>query len=282
MFSLALAAVLSAGQCQGGVCRPQAFPVLRSFPVQETYAWRESRHAGQLDLFCGPAWIGSLRTSDRVYLPVVGNGWGQPCEPPTARPLPAPKPGCGCGCADGKPCECLDCPGPAIVGQVDPNPGGVDAGKIAEYGKRYSVSGRQTGKREAFNLIERRSLTDDSAKGFIVYTGPDPAGFASEAKAIPELADYHIQTYKPEDRMAAARGYAVPGVVALKADGTELARMEATDKAAKLAELLRRKKDGGGLFNPTFTIDATWLFVAAAFVAGLLIRRQPPQVKEKS
>lgn len=290
MLSLTIAAAIAAaapGQCSGGRCA--AVPVYAPFaPVASpapVFTWRQFAGETHWCLYHGETWLGSVR-SDGVYFRMDAGKWSDPCEPPHPRPVGIPTPrreeaaaagtpdattgrGCACGCAH--PCRCADCPDQLAVEANH----GIDLKKLSEARKGYSVSGRKSDKREALDLVERRSLTDDSAKGHVVYTGPEPQRFTEEIKALPAAADWHVVAYKPEAVMAKARGYATPGVVALKADGTELARAATYEGPEWLRKWLDRLKDGKPLIQPNVTIPVpTWVWVVGALLLGYAVARR--------
>lgn len=192
MTTLVALVALTAGQCPGGVCRPNATVVA---PEVE-WAWVALPADNQYALLWRGRQVGCWRVEDGKYVPRLGAGvWGEPVDdapvlPPTPR-QPAAK---------------------GVIGQEPPVPDpenqGLDVDKIKGYGKAFTANGKQISRFEALAAVGATIPDDSKAQRVTVV-----AAKYEDAKAVADAvakADHTVlvQAYAADDVMAKARGLA--------------------------------------------------------------------------
>lgn len=295
MFSFALAASLMMAPGQWGPrgCPPVGGYVI-VFPAAPVWEWRPSVVTpGAMMLFRNGQHFGGYWPDRRLYFAVNPDGtWSRtPSPPPFVESVPDPKPGCGCGCADGKPCECKPCPAMTVNPYLTANPPsrenakgqyvdthGVKQDEIATEEKWTAPGGRVVAAGANVQATAAADLADDSQRGFLVAVDmPAVEKDWANHPALEEVrGQLHLQPYKAGNEVAASRGYTEPGLY-LNVGGKEIGFRADYPGPEGLRDWIKKRRSGG-LLNPKLEINLNtpWLWVGLAFVAGLLLRRQPP------
>ncbi|MGE3805706.1 MAG: hypothetical protein AB7K24_13600 [Gemmataceae bacterium] len=233
-------------QCSNGRCS-----VPRDRPA--VYRWLpHAEDAGYLGLFRNGVQIGGFNTRTRVYrsYDALNDAWGPPERPPWQKDCNC-SPLCTCGdqcrCAEAGPCnEGCPCAG-ARIEQI-PNYG-VDLSKLNGNRELITLDGQPVSKQQAYEILERGQLIDDSGKLRLTVIGSD----AERRQVLDDLGraplsqwheDLLVQDYPASHWAVAKSGFVTAGTptIYLQApDGKVLHRQDDyADGAEGLATALRR------------------------------------------
>jgi hypothetical protein len=244
------------GWGSGVYCPPEQFvPLMHqqtTYRLPDVWSWHDMED-GNLALRCNGPIVGAWNVRGGFYQPYTGGVWG----PATAPPWPVPA------------AYTAKTETPKVIGQADPLNFGLERDKIGDDAPAYSVNGKWCSKRDAYELIQDKSLVDDSKKLRITVVG-------TEAKCTPVMTDLKsdsalkeitkdivVRDYRPDHwHVDGVFATGDPAIYYQQADGTVLARWESYPGAQQFGEQLRKshpdydpKRDPDGKPTPPVPVN---------------------------
>ncbi|MBX9677510.1 MAG: hypothetical protein K2X38_02020 [Gemmataceae bacterium] len=250
LLLLALPTLVHAQPCGPGGCPVPIIPAAKA-----EYRWVQSPEDPQrIYLYQGAAQLGGYDLDRHYYRPLLGEGWGEACEPPISPP-------------------CF----------------GVSADRLAEK-PRYSLNGRTVDPNRAYEAVSK-GLTDDSGKLRVTIIGSDEKRrqVRSDLEAEPTFAAererFAVRDYPP-DHWSLRPGFVVtadPTIYCQSPDGKVLHRQDdyIGGAATLLAALRQTRNDYDPKKDPDLrtsrNLDPQKLapFALLAVAAFVFLRRSP-------